>query len=44
LLDLDSKLLGWLFPKGQIALWLDASPLLNPSSLLGKLYCEVFQV
>jgi hypothetical protein len=44
LLAVDSLLLGWAFPRGQLALWLDSSTLLGPDTPLGRLLTEVLQV
>lgn len=44
LLYLDDRFLGWLFPQGQLALWLDQSTYFNPSTFIGKLYTEFFEL
>jgi len=44
MLKLDELLLGWAFPKGQFALWLDTNPYIGPLSPIGRIYAEVLQV
>jgi hypothetical protein len=34
---------GWLFPKGQLALWADRSVLFSPPAPLGRLTTEILQ-
>lgn len=36
LVKVDTALLGWLFPMGQLSLFLDQSPLLSPESAIGS--------
>jgi len=33
-----------LYPEGQLSLWLDQSELFNPSTIIGKIYTEIFQL
>ncbi len=44
LVQLDEALVGFLWPFGQLALWLDQSPLIGPASFVGRCYTEVLQV
>ncbi|GAM22535.1 hypothetical protein SAMD00019534_057100, partial [Acytostelium subglobosum LB1] len=44
LLDTDSSLMGWLFPMGQMGLYIDKSDRLGPDSFIGSLSTEVFQL
>jgi len=44
LLEMDKWLLGWLFPEGQVALWLDKSEILNPATFVGRLITEILQL
>ena len=41
--DFDSFVLGKFFPKGQISLWLDTHPTLNPQTSLGVFFNTIFQ-
>eukprot|EP00823_Brevimastigomonas_motovehiculus_P004290 TRINITY_DN279_c0_g12_i1.p1 TRINITY_DN279_c0_g12~~TRINITY_DN279_c0_g12_i1.p1 ORF type:complete len:544 (-),score=120.20 TRINITY_DN279_c0_g12_i1:144-1775(-) len=43
-LRLDDFFLGWLYPKGQMALWLDNSSILGPTTTLGCWMVEIFQI
>lgn len=40
----DRFLFGWLFPQGQISLWLDQSTWLGPQVLLGRIVTEFLQL
>jgi len=42
-LRMDTVLLGWAFPHGQIGLWAQASPTFGPDKPMGKLVTEVLQ-
>jgi len=44
LLRMDTALLGWAFPKGQISLWLDTNTVIGVTSTIGILCTEVLQV
>lgn len=44
ILQIDQFILGWLFPKGQLSLWVDAHPYFNPSTFLGKLIVDFLQI
>ena len=44
LLSWDVALLGWLFPQGQLALFLDTAPYISPSSFLGRFIVEILNV
>ena len=39
----DGRLLGWLFPEGQVSLAIDRSPFLGPQTPLGRVLTEAFQ-
>lgn len=41
--DFDTFILGKFFPKGQISLWLDVHPILNPETSLGIFFNTIFQ-
>jgi membrane-associated phospholipid phosphatase len=41
--SIDRFLLGWLFPLGQVSLFVDRSPVIGPLSLVGKVTTEWFQ-
>lgn len=41
--DFDTFILGKFFPKGQISLWLDVHPTLNPETSLGIFFNTIFQ-
>ncbi|EFA75425.1 phosphoesterase [Heterostelium album PN500] len=40
----DSSILGWLFPFGQLGLFIDKSSSIGPDSFVGKLSTEIFQL
>ena len=42
--DFDSFVLGKFFPKGQISLWLDTHPTLNPQTSLGVFFNTIFVI
>jgi len=44
LLKMDESLLGWLYPRGQLALYLDTQPTFGVTSVFGEVYAEVFQI
>lgn len=44
ILKIDTFLLGWLFPQGQVSLWMDQSPILNGDAFLGRVVTELFQL
>jgi membrane-associated phospholipid phosphatase len=44
LVEVDTLLLGWAFPQGQVSLFLDQSDSLNPETFIGKLYSEVLML
>ena len=44
LLKIDTFLLGWLWKKGQMGLYLDTSPTLNPTTQLGIFIGDVLQI
>ena len=44
LLKADTALLGWLFPKGQLALWLDTNPVVGPSTVLGAIIVDLLTI
>lgn len=44
LLELDKALLGWAYPKGQLALYLDTQPDFGVTTAFGRMYAELFQV
>lgn len=44
LLKIDSFLLGWLLPKGQLALWLDTNSVLGPTSVLGAIITDLLTI
>ena len=44
LLQWDNVLWGWIFPKGQLALYLDTHPYIGPTTTIGKVYAEVLQI
>jgi hypothetical protein len=44
LLKMDEALLGWLYPKGQLALYLDTQPDFGVTTEFGRIYAEIFQV
>jgi len=44
ILTLDESLVGFLFPYGQLSLFLDQSEAIGPSSFIGRLYGEILQV
>jgi hypothetical protein len=44
LLNFDEALLGWVWPRGQVSLFLDSSSLIGPTSMLGYFYTEILQV
>jgi hypothetical protein len=44
LLRMDNALWGWLWPQGQMALWLDTQTLFGVTTFLGRCYAEVFQI
>jgi hypothetical protein len=41
---LDERLLGWLFPGGEVAVWLDRHAWFGPATWTGKALTEVFQL
>ena len=43
LLAADTALLGWLFPQGQVALWLDTDPIIGVTTVVGRITAEVLQ-
>ena len=42
--QMDDFLLGWLFPKGQLALALDGNAYVGPATVIGKIVAEVLQI
>jgi len=42
-LRMDTFLLGWIFPRGQVGLWAQSSPLFGPDQPLGRVITEVLQ-
>eukprot|EP01006_Ploeotia_vitrea_P027281 TRINITY_DN60129_c0_g1_i1.p1 TRINITY_DN60129_c0_g1~~TRINITY_DN60129_c0_g1_i1.p1 ORF type:complete len:462 (+),score=176.61 TRINITY_DN60129_c0_g1_i1:8-1393(+) len=44
LLRMDEMLLGWLFPRGQLALWLDTNEFVGGRSWISPFYVDVLQV
>lgn len=44
LLAMDEALLGWLYPRGQLALYLDTQTTIGVTSLFGRIYAEMFQI
>jgi len=44
LVNADSSLLGWIFPKGQMGLFFDKSTVAGPYSFIGELSTEIFQL
>ncbi|KAF2078378.1 hypothetical protein CYY_000361 [Polysphondylium violaceum] len=40
----DSSLLGWIFPLGQMGLFIDKSSFIGPYSFIGELSTEIFQL
>jgi PAP2 superfamily len=43
-ISMDTMLLGWLFPRGQLSLFLDTNPMIGPNALLGRIMNEVLQI
>ena len=43
-LTMDTHLLGFAFPQGQIALYLDQNPSIGPTSFIGRIYAEILQI
>ncbi|KYQ90294.1 phosphoesterase [Tieghemostelium lacteum] len=44
LVSADSSLLGWVFPMGQMGLYVDKSTLIGPDSFIGELSTEILQL
>jgi len=44
LLRMDEALWGWLWPKGQMSLWLDTQPSFGVTTPIGRAYAELFQI
>lgn len=44
LIELDESLLGWIFPRGQLSIFLDSNDLLGPHTILGKFINNVLQI
>jgi hypothetical protein len=44
LLQMDTALLGWLYPQGQLALYLDTQMTFGVTTAFGRAYAEVFQI
>ena len=44
LLKMDEFLLGWLYPRGQLALYLDTQMTFGVTTQIGRIYAEVFQI
>jgi hypothetical protein len=44
LLRMDEFLLGWLYPKGQLALYLDTQMSFGVTTQIGRIYAEIFQI
>jgi len=44
ILWLDTTLVGWIFPKGQLALWAEQSPVFSPAQPVGKWMTEILQL
>jgi len=42
-LSMDTVLLGWIFPRGQVGLWAQSSALFSPAMPIGKLITEILQ-
>jgi len=42
--SVDAATLGWLFPDGQIAVWIDRSDLIGPLTLAGRVLTELLQI
>lgn len=41
---MDNALLGWLFPKGQLALYLDTQSDFGVTTGIGRVYAEILQI
>lgn len=44
LLSVDNFLLGWIFPKGQFALWMDNNSVFGPTSVLGSIIVDLLTI
>ncbi len=42
-LSIDTLLFGWMWPKGQLSLFLDQNPVIGVTSFIGRCYTEVLQ-
>ena len=43
-LNMDTQILGWFFPKGQVALFLDQNEFIGPNTFIGMIYAEILQI
>ena len=41
---MDEAIWGWLWPKGQMALWLDTQMSFGVTTQVGRMYAELFQI